>query len=267
MKRTFVLGIGTQKAGTTWLFRLLSQSPGYVPGWTKEYHVWDVREIPILSHYRIRPLEIHRKTKRRLFLMQNFPRLYFSHFEKILSFDGAVSCDITPAYCGLGKQTLREIKQRIESKGITFKCIFIMRDPVSRCVSAFNMLRSRNPAQGLEGVNLTKTADVSFTEYFQSSDAMLRTEYQKTIQNLRSAYVENDYIILSYEDLFEIRTIQRIQDFLEIRLNVDFGGNRVHATGKSEEVSQGAKLLCRDFYSDTYKYVHERFPNTKELWK
>lgn len=48
MSRTFVLGIGAQKAGTTWLYKQLAQCPGFATGLEKEYHIRDVREVPVL---------------------------------------------------------------------------------------------------------------------------------------------------------------------------------------------------------------------------
>jgi hypothetical protein len=39
--KTFLLGVGCQKGGTTWLYRYLTRSPQFVPGYRKEYHLFD----------------------------------------------------------------------------------------------------------------------------------------------------------------------------------------------------------------------------------
>ena len=43
--KTFLLGTGCQKGGTTWLFRYLKESPQYVRGYLKEYHVFDALDL------------------------------------------------------------------------------------------------------------------------------------------------------------------------------------------------------------------------------
>ena len=43
--RTFLLGVGAQKAGTTWLHKYLTASPQMVRGYRKEYHVFDSSDL------------------------------------------------------------------------------------------------------------------------------------------------------------------------------------------------------------------------------
>lgn len=44
--KTFVLGLGHQKCGTTWLYHYLSQSRRFKGGIKKEYHIWDALDVP-----------------------------------------------------------------------------------------------------------------------------------------------------------------------------------------------------------------------------
>ena len=41
MKKTFILGVGAQKAGTTWLHRQFKKNATFNLGHRKEYHVFD----------------------------------------------------------------------------------------------------------------------------------------------------------------------------------------------------------------------------------
>ena len=52
-KNTFVLGLGFQKCGTSWLYRYLQQSEKFDGGELKEYHIWDAIDIPILRYYTV----------------------------------------------------------------------------------------------------------------------------------------------------------------------------------------------------------------------
>ena len=49
-KNTFILGLGFQKCGTSWLYRYLQQSEKFDGGELKEYHIWDAIDIPIMSY-------------------------------------------------------------------------------------------------------------------------------------------------------------------------------------------------------------------------
>ncbi len=44
--KTFILGVGAQKAGSTWLFRYLNKLPGAIRPFYKEFHIWNALEIP-----------------------------------------------------------------------------------------------------------------------------------------------------------------------------------------------------------------------------
>ena len=52
-KNTFILGLGFQKCGTSWLYRYLQQCRKFDGGELKEYHVWDAIDIPLLSYNRV----------------------------------------------------------------------------------------------------------------------------------------------------------------------------------------------------------------------
>lgn len=41
-KKIFILGIGAQKAGTTWLYQYIKNSPKANLGQLKEYHFWNM---------------------------------------------------------------------------------------------------------------------------------------------------------------------------------------------------------------------------------
>ena len=55
--RVVVLGVGAQKAGTSWFYDHLSQSPEFRPGIRREYHVFDSIDIPEQDYARDRITE------------------------------------------------------------------------------------------------------------------------------------------------------------------------------------------------------------------
>ena len=54
MEKTFLLGMGAQKSGTTWLHRVLTSRHDANFGFTKEYHVLDAILVPECEMFRKR---------------------------------------------------------------------------------------------------------------------------------------------------------------------------------------------------------------------
>ena len=143
-KRTFILGLGNQKCGTSWLHKYLCQSNKFADGYTKEFHVWDRRDIPLLAHHQSHlSLKTLISPKRyRRYKVENTD-YYFSYFDKLMSGDKVISADITPCYSGLKSNRLEYIKKRFSEKGIETKVVILVREPLSRIKSAvrFNLDR------------------------------------------------------------------------------------------------------------------------------
>lgn len=273
MKRTFLLGVGAQKAGTSWLYSLLEQSEQFAPGFTKEYHIWDVRTVPVFRPLRRRLRDIrfgqrkHRRQDLRVWLMENLPTRYFSYFDRLLAADGkTLTADITPAYSALDVATLRRIRAGIVARGMTFRCVFIMRDPVKRCLSAFNMHRNQGTGEVMEGVRLGAERTEAFRDYVVSDDARLRTAYEQTLRALGEALPAEETMVLIYEELFRPETITRLEEFLGIPLDQDHLETQIFKTDYREAPDPEAVKLCFETYRPTYDAVAEQFPQVRELW-
>lgn len=264
MVRTFVLGIGAQKAGTSWLHKQMSYHPNFRKGWTKEYHIWDVRDVPSLRGGR-RKLQNSFSPKRLdMYLMEKFPSRYFTHFKKILSEEHSLACDISPSYCALSPETLLQIKQGMGRNQIAFKCLFVMRDPVDRCLSAFNMIR--NLHNGREIVSLSNDFDNDFMQYAKSDHAKMRTEYEQTIAALKSSLEPEDYHMMIYEEMFAPTNIDALQAYLGFSFPKKSASEKVFANEYNTSISQQAKAFCREQFAPTYDAVARDFPQVKTLW-
>lgn len=273
MSRTFLLGVGAQKAGTSWIYRQLTHYPGFKTGRMKEYHIWDVREVPTQMFRRRKIWHVESPKTLSMYLMEKFPSLYFSHFQRLLSEKNSLACDITPSYCALAPETISQIKQNMTRRGIEFKCLFIMRDPVQRCLSAFNMNRNkgggrmhRNKGGGRTIVSMSADVDAAFMQYVQSDQAKIRTEYERTISSLRTALEPEDYRIVIYEEMFEAAQLEALQTYLGITFKIDATQARVNATEYNTNVSEKAQAFCRDSFATTYDDVAQYFPQIKTLW-
>lgn len=118
MKPVFVLGVGAQKAGTTWLWRTLNNQEFSNMGFQKEYHIWDAK-IPKLGSPFIAKVENPDNpglAMRRM--MQASPRVYLEYFQGIIHDDVTLTGDITPAYAFLDTAILKTVKNLLEGGGL-----------------------------------------------------------------------------------------------------------------------------------------------------
>ena len=154
-KATFLLGVGAQKAGTSWLHDQLQRRNDVDFGFLKEYHVFDALELERFASFRPkRPSPLKWRTWRRARFIAN-PERYFDYFASRLKPDRIrLTGDITPSYAGLSTESYRRIEQAFAQRGVQTRAVFIMRDPVERFLSQQRMqLRKRGlltPAHEIE---------------------------------------------------------------------------------------------------------------------
>jgi hypothetical protein len=159
------LGIGAQKAGTTWLYENLRKHPDiYFPA-GKEIHFWDNDEA-----------------------VKN-PENYVSLFNQKEMFGG----DITPAYSILEKERISLIYERFPN----LKIIFMVRDPRERAWSSAKMAMARAELRGHE------VSDQWFIDHFLSRGSKLRGDYIRTIKNWSYFFKRESICVVDFEKLKE----------------------------------------------------------------
>ncbi len=276
MKRgkTFILGVGAQKAGTTWLEAQFSKEDFFSNDQVKEYHVFN--RLSCLSPGKTQQMILNR-TKgnkspksdmsiiKKREAMRLRPQLYFDHFDYIYCRDQNIThvSDITPDYAVLPKKIFRFIKKGLEAKGFSVKVVFLMRDPVERAWSHLRMInRLNHERKGAPKVS----PEVEFEQlkkFHKSRHCYLRTRYQKTCSILEKVFPQKDIYYGFYETLFNQAEINRLTDFLEApRLSPDFN-QVVHASPKPQASVEGMDALVdkmRLFYDSTYQWANRRFP-------
>ena len=268
MERTFILGVGAQKAGTTWLSDYVRSDGRFVSGplGKKELHIWDMLDIPNVSR-KWRPISSCRtKDQVLLSVMREFPQYYFRYFSEILG-NGGLAADVTPSYAGLSTRRLRYINKNFKKHQVRVKLVFLMRDPVSRCVSAFNMNRRKvSVGEVKEGVRGDLDDDSSFLEYVKSDHCRIRTSYGSTIQAITESFEPAQIGLFFYEKIFYERGLQELSDFL----GTENLSDRLQAVSNPGEggssLSDRALSGCADHYADTYRTIGSLFPEATEFW-
>lgn len=187
------IGIGAQKAGTTWLYRQLARHPRVrFPG-GKEVHFWDARiETETVDWYRN--------------LFDPEP--------------GIVEGDLTPAYGILEPDAIRQIHGHFPA----LRVIFIMRNPIARAWSSALMALSRAE------MTMNDASDQWFLDHFRSQGSMLRGDYVRTLENWCGVFGDENLLALFHDDIERepFAVLKACCHFLELEWCDDWTAQSVH---------------------------------------
>lgn len=255
-RKTFLLGLGTQKAASTWLVKYLVKEKGVRFGFAAKYHIWDVAE----EQYVPPQFPQDRKEWRRL-VMRRFPAYYFHHFARILKDDAVhLTGDLSPSYCSLPQERIAYIVERFERRGIDTKAVFLMRDPVERCISAAAMWRRKSEAAA--GLSVEEV----LIRRYNSPNCEARTRYPATLKAAEGALGDGKLHIGIFENMFEEPNLRALTEFLGVSLKTDKASDVRNAGEREKPVSEETRALVANHYRDVYLYCAGRFPQVKRLW-
>jgi hypothetical protein len=265
-KPVFILGVGAQKAGTSWLHQALHQQPSVDMGFTKEYHVWDARLMPeLFEGLRIDaaaaqggPQSFHRA-------MQTVDGFYERYFASLITGSVRVTGDITPSYSCLAAEHFSLIRGKLKAIGFDVRVVFLMRDPAQRIWSAARMKRRR--AKAWKDTEMTDQQFIAkFETFFSGKGVVARTRYDRTIEALRQAFTPEELYFGLYENMFEHRSLRELSAFTSVDLTAADAAQRINASPGLALPGDVADR-CRRFYAEVYDYCFAHFPQARELWQ
>ncbi|MGJ8609443.1 MAG: hypothetical protein ACSHWY_00010 [Octadecabacter sp.] len=259
--KKFVLGVGAQKSGTTWLYTQFAAQDNFRSPHDKEMHIFDsiylYNELPFGPSLAKRTADTIQKAPnnfRDFFIMKRFqmflePDLYFKYFDELMEQDGLFTCDITPSYSALPVEALEVIRDKFEERGIQTVPVFLMREPVSRLESAIKMnLRTSGALED------TTTEDMMerLTRQAGSPADKYRSAYRETVTRLNSVFGEDQVFLGFYETLFTEAEQTRVAQAFGLDLAKVDTKTKVNHTSTSfsypEEFIQSLKAHYKDEY-------------------
>lgn len=262
---TFLLGVGAQKAGTSWLHDQLQRRTDCNFGFLKEYHIHDAMTIPEMAHYRDKKGSLF---KPRTWLRQRFfkdPNRYYNYFARLLSHAQIkVTGDITPSYCSLRSITLKTILSEFKARQIDVRPVFLMRDPVERILSSMRMkLRKEgrlNPVDEISALKeLTRT---------KPKRIAIRSDYVHTLDALQDAFELDNCFIGFYETIFCKENYTRLCHFLGLDYQEPAWNKKINQSATTSLMPRELIDELRHWQAQTLQGVARHLPNTnlKKIW-
>jgi len=206
--------IGAQKAGTTWLARILSMHPDMFMTPVKELHYFDHIQ-GLTQHLSQRKLASRQRKffQRLLTQWHRFPELrrQWSWYRTYMS--GAIGDDwyaslfrdrlgrrfageATPEYAIIGVEGFRHL-QRLAPQ---VRLLFILRNPVSR---AWSQILHHCRTTGRDASQLD--ADALMDVFDEAPNSAALSDYAATLDALAQVFPASQVLLLFYEDMHEDR--------------------------------------------------------------
>ncbi|MBU0724526.1 MAG: sulfotransferase domain-containing protein [Alphaproteobacteria bacterium] len=139
------LGLGAQKAGSTWLYFMLRKHPGVFLPPVKELHFWDAHHGNGLDWYR-------------------------GHFADAPR--GLQKGEITPAYAILSYERIGEIRREFPD----LRLVYLMRNPIERAWSGALMALTKAE------MTPDEASDRWFIDHFRSAGSTARGNYEACLK-------------------------------------------------------------------------------------
>ncbi|HGY5558935.1 MAG TPA: sulfotransferase family protein [Prochlorococcus sp.] len=261
----FLLGVGAQKAGTSWLHLQLHSRPDANFGFCKEYHIHDALTVPKLIRYRqqhgswLKP----RTMRRQRFFSK--PNRYYDYFCGLLRRRHIrLTGDITPSYSCLSANTLTTIKSEFSQRGIPVRPVFLMRDPVERIISSQRMkLRKRGQRNQEEEIQALRSLVNKLPKRFS-----IRSNYAHTLNALQEAFGHENCFIGFYETLFTKESYSKLCNFVDISYKEPNWQQKVNVSATSNLIPDDILQELGAWQAPMFQAVKCHFPDLKleSIW-
>lgn len=255
--KTFLLGVGVQKGGTSWLHEQLNARRDANFGFLKEYHFLDALTLDSFADFR--PKSPHpwkwRTWRRHRFLKQ--PDRYFDYFTHLLNQTSInLSGDITPSYGCLSSSTLSWVINKFQQRGIRTCAVLILRDPVERFLSQQRMkLRKAGELEPEQELQQLQRAAQKL-----SKTGSRRSDHLHTLTALEHAFSRENMFIGLYEQLFSEGCYQKLCQKLRIPYQQPNWNLRVNESRSTTSIPKDILACIGKSQSHVYQGIAAKYP-------
>lgn len=269
-----LLCVGAQKAGTSWLHKVLAKSPEIEFSRHKEVHYFDMRaglnnQLPNriiqgtaqqFGYSRdkfLQRLAVDEKTAVESVKSVLDDEWYCAQFRR----GGTYCADFTPEYAMLGMADFEEMA-RIARK---IKVIFIMRDPVERSLSAFRYYHQNR------GIDTRSMSDRKVLKLLKSRLFAGRSDYPSVVEKLSRCFAGENVHYLFYEEVMRDKetALLGICNFLDIPA-IELPQKTLNARVNTTEPQVFSETIYKKlgaYYADDKRVLKERFGELPSEWQ
>lgn len=224
---SLLLGLGAQKAGTTWLHHRLREHPDCHAFPLKEVHYFDTinGQSRLGFNFTQKRLEAlardgnqrdYDRVSRLGELLHSGGGDHQGYIDLLTEglASGSVALDVTPSYALLPDDQFAHLAQMNQ-----VRFLFIMREPIARFWSGIRMLTKQNQGDtdGFERAAQTFVDRALMTpDDIWAERAFARSDYSETLGKLTRHVPADRRLVLFFEDLFSGHTMDRIWAFLDV---------------------------------------------------
>ena len=260
---TFLLGLGAQKSGTSWLYKQLNCREDADFGFLKEYHIFDVLTVPKMWYLKPGLLSGPHSWRRRRFLID--PQSYTAFFSsRLQQHNICLTGDMTPSYSMLSAKTLRCVADPFKHLGIAVRPVFLMRDPIERIISSQRMWLRKH---GLRDPNI-EIATLGELAVSRPERITLRSDYNHTLTALQQAFKPQHCFIGFYESLFQRESYERLCQVLGIPYRQPQWEHRINTSTTDTIIPESILAALGAWQRPTFNAVQYHLPkaNLDYLW-
>lgn len=276
----FVLGLGAQKAGTTWLHDALSSAPDADFGTLKEWHILDAMYLISKESQKISLTSVISRALKEIihsgkpgaenykrYIMQKSISDYANEFAKKINKDVTWTGDITPSYSGLPLHALTDVKNEFKKRNIEARAIFLMRDPVERAKSQIRMRRSYRRKNEIPDKNQSFEEEV--IELLSSVVAREKGQYSRIIRDSCHAFGKDNVFFSLYETFFTTAEYRRLEKFLGRELGPANFDKKLNSSVTFESCSTETERQIACYFEEAYVAAEALFgrDHLLKVWK
>ena len=272
--KKFVLGLGAQKCGTSWLYDYFSKRDDFFDGFMKEYHIFDAENRGKIFDRFLRksigslvsenPKNWSKdKQLLRLSMFINIQNYYNYFFDNLKDKKKIFTDDITPTYSTLSPRILKNIKSNFEKRDIEVIPVFLMRDPVNRLRSQAKM-KLRNPRK-----KATKSEELAeMRRLVGTREDNIRVDYSSTHDSIKKVFGEKSFFCL-YEELFSNEQIKKLCNLIDIPFVKPDFAFRVNESKSKNNITKEDLMKFTPSYKKQYEFAIDLFGKEKieEKWQ
>ena len=275
------IGIGAQKAGTTWLYRNLRVHPQiWMP--RKEVHYFDQRIHE--TSFKLRTKVFGERPQDRLWRQQveHWTMVHlknlspsgllwvYKYYMKPPNDEwyaslfkpkrGQVTGEITPNYSVLDKDMVAHIHEIMPEA----KIIFMMRNPIERAWSQAVMYFDKIEGSLVEDISEEQILT------FRENQSSLLTDYQRTLENWGAYYPEEQIFVGFLEDVhfYPNRLLRRLYSFLGVSADVKYRviRRKIHSRDVQTMPTALAVHLAKTYRTGAVE-LSRRFGGYASFWR